>query len=65
VSTSFPGALNWVAIVALVVLILASFIPLTLGTYGLGFGVLVVSWLVGYRIATGRPPIESVSPASP
>jgi len=48
-----PRALNWVAIAALVLIVLASFIPQTTGTYGWAIGALVVSWLVGYRIMTG------------
>lgn len=47
-----PDTLNWVAIAAIVLIVLASFIPQTTGTYGWGVGALVVSWLVGYRIMT-------------
>lgn len=50
-----PTALNWWAIVALVAVAITFFIPQTLGTYGFGLAILVVSWLVGYRVIAKRP----------
>jgi hypothetical protein len=48
-----PRQLNWLAIAALVAIPIASLsIPQTTGTYVYGFAVLVVSWLVGYRMIT-------------
>lgn len=48
-----PRAMNWVAVAAIVLIVIASLIPQTTGTYGWGIGALVVSWLVGYRIMAG------------
>ncbi len=46
--------LNWLAIAALIAIpISALAIPQTSGTYVYGFGVLVVSWLVGFRLLKG------------
>jgi hypothetical protein len=50
-----PSALNWLAIVALVAIPIASFIPQTLGTYAYGLAILMVSWLVGYHMIAERP----------
>lgn len=60
-----PRALNWLAIGALALIVMASSIPQTLGTYGLGIGALVVSWLVGYRIMTALEPVESAAYVAP
>lgn len=50
-----PTALNRLAIVALVAIPIASFIPQTWATYAHGLAVLIVSWLVGYRMIAKRP----------
>jgi hypothetical protein len=50
-----PTALNRWAIVALVAIPIASFIPQTWGTYGYGLAILTVSWLVGYRMIVEPP----------
>jgi len=50
-----PTALNWWAIVALVAIAIAFFIPQTWGTYTYGLAILMVSWLVGYRMVAERP----------
>jgi len=56
-----PRALNWVAIAGLVVIVIGQALPGTRGTYALGIGPLVVSWLVGYHIMAGG----SVGSAAP
>lgn len=50
-----PSALNRVAIVALVTVLIVSFIPQTWATYAHGLAILVVSWMVGYRVIAERP----------
>jgi hypothetical protein len=50
-----PTALNCWAIVALVAIAIAFFIPQTWGTYAYGLAILMVSWLVGYRMIAERP----------
>jgi hypothetical protein len=52
-----PSPLNWWAIVALVAIPIASFIPLTLGTYAYGLAILMVCWMVGYRVIAERPEV--------
>ena len=51
-----PSALNRWAIVALVAIPIAFFVPQTSGTYAYGLAILMVSWLVGYRMIAKRPP---------
>jgi hypothetical protein len=48
------GALNWGAIVPLVAIPIVSFIPQTWATYAQGLAILMVSWMVGYRVIAGR-----------
>jgi hypothetical protein len=48
------GALNWGAIVALVAIPIVSFIPQTWATYAHGLAILMVSWMVGYRMIAER-----------
>ena len=50
-----PSALNRVAIVVLVAIVIVSFIPQTWATYAHGLAILVVSWMVGYRMIAERP----------
>jgi len=60
-----PSALNWWAMVALVAIPIASFIPQTWGTYAYGLAIIMVCWMVGYRmIARSSDPVLS-SPANP
>jgi len=52
-----PSALNRWAMVALIAIPVAFFIPQTSGTYAYGLAILLVSWMVGYRLIAGRPPV--------
>jgi hypothetical protein len=52
-----PNVLNWWAIVALVAVPIASFIPQTSGTYTYGIAILMVCWIVGYRMIAERPEV--------
>ena len=51
-----PSAPNRLATVALVAVPIAIFVPQTSGTYAYGLAILMVSWLVGYRMIAKRPP---------
>lgn len=56
-----PRSQNRLAIVVLVAIPIATFIPQTTGTYVYAGAVLVVSWLVGYRMIAGEGPPQITS----
>jgi hypothetical protein len=60
-----PRVQNWVAIVASLVIAVGLFIPLTVGTYLLGFGALIVSWMVGFRVLAVAPPEPAAAVPAP